>query len=130
MKAAAEKFEKFNKDIDLATIKPLREVFGDDVKLLEAHSCSINGKRFAHVVLRYQNRTVSVLITKREDADSDSNDDAISCQSADGLQIACFETEKQGVFVVSDLSETDNLKIARTLSPSLKKHIENGEQDA
>lgn len=131
LEEAAKKFEKFNKDIDLATIKPLLEIFGDKVKLIEAHSCIIHGRRFAHVVLSYQNRTVSVLVTKREDESFDSkNVEVISCQSADGFQIACFATEKQSIFVVSDLAEMDNLKLARALAPSLKQHIERGGQDA
>ncbi len=121
---AAKKYGKFNKDLDKSVFKPLQEVFGEKVKLLEAHSCIINGRRFAHVVLKYQDRVVSVLVAKREDGAEAENSDAISCQSIEDLRIACFETAKFGVFVVSDLDETENLKIARTISPSVKKHFE------
>lgn len=121
---AAKLYGKFNKDIDKAVIEPLRETFGDNVKFLEAHSCIINGRRFAHVVIQYQERVISVLVAKREDGTETENSDAISCQSLENLQIACFETGNFGVFVVSDLNETENLKLARTISPSVKKHIE------
>ena len=120
---AAEKYGKVNKDFDEAVIKPLQEVFGDKAKFLEAHSCIINGRQFAHVVIKYQDKIVSVLLTKRE-GDESNESDAISCQSADGLQVACFESGKYNVFVVSDLPEIDNLQIARAISPSVKKHIE------
>lgn len=121
---AAEKYGKVNKDFDEAVMKALREVFGSKAKFLEAHSCIINGRQFAHVVIKYQDRIVSVLMTKREDGDTTKDSDAISCQSADGLRVACFESGKYSVFVVSDLEESDNLLVARTISPSVKKHIE------
>ncbi len=120
---AAKTYGAANKDFDITVIKALHEVFGDKVKLIKAHNCIINGRRFAHVVVEFQGKIVSVLMTKRENGDEKNDSDAISCQSADGLQIACFESKKYGIFVVSDLPEADNLFIARTISPSLKKHI-------
>ncbi len=121
---AAKKYGKFNRDLDKSVLNPLKEVFGEKVKLLEAHSCIINGRRFAHIVVEYQNRVVSVLVAKREDGTETANSDAISCQSIEDLRIACFETAKLDVFVVSDLDESENLKLARTISPAVKKHFE------
>lgn len=127
---AAKKYGAFNKDLDKAVFEPLKEVFGSKVKFLEAHSCIINGRRFAHVVVKYQERVISVLAAKREDGAEAENSDAISCQSLEDLRIACFQTAKFGVFVVSDLDETENLKLARTLSQSVKKHFEQSETKA
>ena len=124
---AAKKYGGFNKDLDKSVFVPLKETFGDQVKILEVHSCIINGRRFAHVVIKYQEHIVSVLTTKREDGADGANGaetDAISCQTLADLRVACFQTAKFGVFVVSDLNETDNLKIARTIAPSVKKHFE------
>ncbi len=120
---AAEKYGKFNKNLDEAVIKPLREVFGDKAKFIEAHSCIINGRRFAHVVVEYQKKVVSVLLTKREDNEKITESDAISCQSEDNLRVACFESGKFRMFVVSDLEETDNLIVARTIADSVKQHF-------
>lgn len=120
---AAITYGAANKDFDTTVIKTLREVFGDKVKLVKAHNCLINGRRFAHVIVEFQNKIVSVLMTGRENGDELSDSDAISCQSSDSLQIACLESGKFSIFVVSDLPETDNLFIARTIAPSLKKHI-------
>jgi anti-sigma factor RsiW len=122
--AAAKTYGAFNKDLDKAVFEPLKEIFGDKVKFLEAHSCIINGRRFAHVVIKYQERIVSVLVAKREDGAATENPEAISCQTLEDLRVACFETNRFGVFVVSDLDETENLKLARTISPSVKKHFE------
>ncbi len=124
LEAAAEKYGKVNKNLDEAVIKPLREVFGGKAKFHEAHSCIINGRRFAHVVIEYQGKIVSVLLTRREDGDDLNESDAISCQSAENLRVACFESGKYSIFVVSDLPESDNLIVARAILPSIKKHIE------
>lgn len=120
---AAKLYDAANKDFDKTVIEALREVFGNKVKFIKAHNCLINGRRFAHVIVEFQNKIVSVLMTKRENGEETNDSDAISCQTADGLQIACFESGKYSIFVVSDLSETENLLMARTISPSLKKHI-------
>ncbi len=125
---AAKLYGAANKNFDTTVIETLREVFGDQVKFIKAHNCIINGRRFAHVVVEFQNKIVSVLMSKREKDEVKNDSDAISCQSANGLQIACFENGKYSIFVVSDLPESDNLLIARTISPSLKKHINAKEQ--
>ncbi len=123
---AAKVYGSFNKDLDKVVFESLKEVFGDKVKFLEAHSCIINGRRFAHIVVQYQARMVSILVAKREDGTPTESSDAISCQSLEDLRVACFETDKFGVFVVSDLSESENLKLARAISPLVKKHFEQG----
>jgi len=127
---AAAKYGAFNKDLDKAVFAPLKEGFGENVKFLEAHSCLINGRRFAHIVLKYRERVVSVLVAARDGENEIENGDAISCQSDEELRVACFQTAKFGVFVVSDLDETENLKIARAISPALKKHFEQSELKA
>jgi len=127
---AAKLYGTANKGFDTTVIEALREGFGDNVKFIKAHFCLINGRRFAHVVVEFQKKVVSVLMTKRENADETNNSDAISCQTADGLQIACFESGNYSIFVISDLPETDNLLVARTISLSIKKHIGKSEKTA
>lgn len=127
LEKAAELYGAENKNLDSTVIESLRQVFGDKVKLIEAHYCVINGRQFAHVIIEFEKKVVSVLMTKHENGEEVNDTDAISCQSSNGLQIACFESGNYRLFVVSDLSETENLLVARTISPSLKKHIsENG----
>jgi hypothetical protein len=127
LEEAAEKYGKVNKNLDEAVIKPMHEVFGGKAKFHEAHSCIINGRRFAHVVIEYQGKIISILLTKREDGNTTNDSDAISCQSAQNLRVACFESGKYSVFVVSDLPESDNLLVARTISSSVKKHVTRSE---
>ncbi len=123
LEKASLTYGKANKDMDEAVLTPLREAFGNKAQLLAAHFCLINGRHFTHVVLKYQGRVVSVLLAKRDDGDGAKSSDAISCQSTEGLNIACFESGRYSVFVISDLNEGENLTIARTISPAVKKHI-------
>ena len=123
---AAEKYGKYNKNLDKAVIAPLREVFSEKdfgkIKLLGAHSCVFDGRRFAHVVLQYRNRSISVLVT-----DTDlpiENENQISAQTSEKMRVANFRTAHHAVFVVSDLSETENMTIAKAISPAVSRHIE------
>ncbi len=126
---AAKLFGTTNKGLDLAVIHPLREAFGGDAKFLTAHFCLINGRRFSHVVVQYRGKVVSVLLTKREEGERVTDSEAISCKNAENFQVACFESGSYSVFVVSDLAESDNLRVAKTVSPSVKKHIEQNNSD-
>lgn len=123
LEKAAIKYDKAYKDIDKAVMKSFPNGKGE-VELLGAHACIFEGQKFAHVVLRYQNKVVSVLVTGRGNKDIAVNDtQAISCNSFEGYQISCFETKSHSVYIVSDLTEQDNLTIARQLQTSVVTHL-------
>ena len=44
-----------------------------------------------------------------------------------GILVARFRTAKHAVFVVSDLSAGENVRIAQKLSPAVRLHIERAE---
>ncbi len=123
LKDADKRFDNSANGLDLAVFDPLREAFGDDAKFIKAHFCIVNGRRFSHVIVEYKKNVVSVLLTLRNDGDVASGIDAVSCRSSDDLRVACFESGKYSVFVISDLAEDDNLIVAKTISASVKKHI-------
>jgi len=127
---AAQKFGRFNKDLDKAVIASVKNSpaknAAEKIEFLEAHSCIFQGRRFAHVVLKYHNRLVSILVT---DTDLPANDgETLTAESSDGkMSVASFRATRQAIFVVSDLSAADNLKIAQTISPAVRSHIERAE---
>lgn len=129
LQAAAEKYGKFYKNIDKAVTVPLKTAFtnsaSDKIELIEAHSCVFAGQRFAHVILRYRNHKISVLVTADDLPDEGGTE--IKSQANDAMQIAYFQTKHHLVFVVSDLSAAENLMIARIISPSVRQHIEKTE---
>lgn len=123
---AGRKYGKYNNDLDKAVITLLREVFSDKdfgkIEFLESHSCVYDDRRFAHVVLQYRKRRISVLVT-----DTDlpiENGNQVTAQASETMRVASFRTPRHAVFVVSDLSETENMTIARAISPAVSRHIE------
>jgi hypothetical protein len=101
-------------------------------EFVEAHSCVFEGRRFAHIILRYHGQLVSFLVTEIGDSKAAKTNAApptnqqaqvIACSQLDGYQVSCFQTARHAVFIVSDLPEGDNLALARALAPSVFAHI-------
>jgi len=130
---AAEKYGQFNKDLDKTVAASLTEIFAekqtggtaDKFQFYEAHSCVFQGKRFAHVILIYRNRRISVLVTEANLPDAD--DEEIFSEANGGMLVARFRTARHAVFVISDLTATENITIAQNLSPAIRRHIERAE---
>jgi hypothetical protein len=131
LKEAAEKYGKYNRDLDKTVIAALSETFDekqtvksiDKISLYEAHSCVFEGKRFAHIILLYRNRRISVLVMEANlpgAGDEEIKSEAV----AGGMLVARFRTARHAVFVVSDLTATENVIVAQKLSPAVRRHIE------
>jgi len=107
--------------------------------LVEAHSCILEGRRFAHLVLTQNAHIVSFLITDLDgrekvvggtSAATKKDGQVISCSQVQGYQVSCFQTARHAIFVVSDLSEGDNLNLARALAPAVYQHLYRAESVA
>jgi hypothetical protein len=100
-------------------------------EFVEAHSCVFQGRRFAHIILRYHGRLASFLVTEIGDSNEAKTNAAaasqraqvIACSQFDGYQVSCFQTARHAVFIVSDLPEGDNLALARGVAPAVFAHI-------
>ena len=101
--------------------KPLQASLSSEIEMLHAHDCIFEGKKFTHVILRKEGHIVSVFFDKdNAPTNGSTGGSPIISEMENGLQVASFRRDTQGVFVVSDLSEMENLKIARTLSSSMQ----------
>jgi len=109
----------------------LQESLPPGAQLLDAHSCAFAGRRFAHLVVKYDDQVVSIVIA-RNDGNAKSPTarpgDLAAVFTSDSYQVAAFQTANHAVFVVSSLNETDNMTIARSVSPLLEKQIRSGEE--
>ena len=102
-----------------------------DAQFVEAHSCVFEGRRFAHIVLKYHGQVVSFLVTdieptkgvQAESVRKSADPQVITCSESDGYKVSCFETARHAVFIVSGLPEGENLALARALAPSVFAHI-------
>lgn len=98
----------------------VKHEFPENIELLHVHDCVYDGRNFTHAVMRIGGRTVSVLLTESEIASGANNnnepDSTIICQKQTGFQVASFSGAKKAVFVISDMTEAENLNLARSLS--------------
>ena len=103
------------------------------VEFVDAHSCVFKGRRFGHVILKYRGQIVSVLVTDKEPQDhngSTSVKEAAAEAQLDGFKLAHFETTRHAVYVVSGLTNAENLSIAQAIEPSVSRHIMDAERTA
>ena len=136
LEEAGRKYDRAYLNLTKAVM--LHDDFNESIELVMAHACVFRGHWFAHIVVRYHGRLVSLLVTRLEDSSGiampkeklpeDSAAQVIACSTTGGFQISCFRTAQHGVFVVSDLEEGENLVFARRLAPSVYEHITNAEQ--
>lgn len=130
---AAEKHGKFNKDLDKTVIESLGEIFSrktsgkaaDKIYVFESHSCVFQGRRFAHIILIYRNRRISVLVAE-ENLPGENNEEIFS-EATKGVFVARFRTARHVVFVISDLTAAENVIIAEAVAPAVRRHIEQSE---
>ena len=101
-------------------------------QLIDAHSCEFRGRRFAHLVVKYHDQLVSVLVAKTEGpnnrAPKPEAGDLVADLNSNPYRIAYVGTERHAVFVVSGLDQKDNMVIARSIAPALEKHLQRAEQ--
>lgn len=121
---AARDVDGVNKDFDLAVIGSLQEAFGPEAKLIKAHFCVIHGRYFSHVIVGYRDRVISVLLTNLNDFDVDT--EPVDCEAIEGLRSACFSSSGYGVFIVSDMPESDNLLFANTIKGAVRRQTAKG----
>jgi anti-sigma factor RsiW len=96
----------------LATLEAPTDLPGGALGVLDRHSCVFDDRRFGHVVFRYENHLVSLLVTNGSGG-SGSTPALITNQT--GYRVASFDAGTHTVFVVSDLADRDVLAVARAL---------------
>ncbi len=102
-------------------VDPLKTTFSEDIEMLHAHNCIYEGKEFTHVVLRKNGHIVSVFIDITDKLPVKKATSAqITSEQESGLQVASFLKDSRAIFVISDLTEAENLSAARTLFDSFK----------
>jgi len=91
-------------------------------EILERHSCVYEGRRFAHVVFRYNARVVSLLVT----GGAESIGSSPEMLPTDGpLQVASFSAGRHLAFVVSDLSSQDIIRFAQAIVGPVSQRLAN-----
>ncbi|CAN5394649.1 MAG: anti-sigma factor family protein [Pyrinomonadaceae bacterium] len=135
LEEAGERYDPAYSDLDGAVMAQAGPT-EPDFELIEAHACVFKGRLFGHVIVKHDGRLVSVLVTDlaqtpaKANAPEFSSGRAMSCSQLAGYQVACFETPRHAVFVVSDLGEAENLKLASSLVSPVSAHLKRAERRA
>jgi hypothetical protein len=115
----------------LATVEPSPTTLsGGPVRILERHSCVFGGRRFAHIVLRYKGRIVSLLVAGDERPGgrlartfARADDRPAALPVTDGFRVASFHGARHAVFVVSSLSDEDLQEVTRAMAGSVSRAL-------
>ena len=88
------------------------------IRVLERHACLFEGRWFAHLVLRYDGRLVSVVI-----GDGHRPWFGPSTQQVGGFSVAAFFASRHAVLVVAPLGSQETLELARAVVPPVARAL-------
>jgi Putative zinc-finger len=124
--ALARAAERYDDPVDrsLETIQPSSaELSGGPLKVLERHSCVFEGRRFAHIVLRYKHELISVVVTpdgrwlRHVPGAAPPNDGQFVVLSpVDGMHVTAWRGPDHVAFAISALSDGDLLEVTRSMA--------------
>jgi anti-sigma factor RsiW len=100
----------------LATFQP--SGIDSTLETLERHACVYQGRRFGHIVLRYQGAVTSLLVT------NDAPPAAPELEPHEGKpEVASLPAGRFIGFIVADLDRPQVLRLAETLAEPLSRHL-------
>ena len=95
---------------------------GGPLEVVDRHSCVFEGRRFAHIVMRYRGQLVSLLVSADERsglsvwaAGPPSDGTTSDVRVVDGMRVTAFHQARHSIFVVSSLSDDDVQKVAEVM---------------
>src|SRR5262249_48122836 len=106
LEQAAQRFDPAYGALVAVMPAPARLAHGE-LTVLERHACIFDGRRFAHIVLRYRGELVSVLVTPDRLARIPPE-----LQSVGDTHVASFRVGRFAAFVVSPASDEETREIA------------------
>ena len=105
----------------------------DEFRVILAHRCSVQGRNYAHLVLRGPSSLLSLIITKKNFGESLPAAQLAPVLQAAGVpvyragasqfQVAAFESQAYLAFVISDLPGERNLQLASALAPTVQAFL-------
>lgn len=103
-------------------------------RAVERHSCAYGARRFGHVILEYQGRVVSLLVTADERATAAAEVGVaiphVIGRPAGGLSVVSVSGSRHAIMLVSDLEEHELTRLARIVSVPLVPLLADGTSDS
>lgn len=88
---------------------------GGPLRIVERHSCVFEGRRFTHIVMRYKNERLSLLVAADQDGAADLRFPAVGVSDVEGFRVASTHDGPRAMFVVSSLDQSDVQEVARAM---------------
>ena len=102
-----------------------------EYRLVMAHQCRYHTRRFVHLTLMGDSKLISLVIARKGDGESFDAQSLIPALTQSGIpfyragvqrfQMTAFETRDYLAYVVSDLSQQQNLDIMLALAPGVQE---------
>jgi Putative zinc-finger len=101
-------------------------------EIVVAHKCHVNRREFVHLILKNQEKILSLVVT-RKGADSFAGNTPVAALKTSGIplykspveryQVAGFESRDHLAFLVSNLGEGENLQFASSLAAPVREFL-------
>ncbi len=119
LEEAARRFDPVNRRLE--SIQPsTTNLSGGELRILERHSCVFEGRRFAHIVLGYQDQVVSLLVTTDEGLWSVP----ASFPVTDGFHATALHGSKHVALLVSALDDNALQEVAAAMAAPVAQALE------
>jgi hypothetical protein len=106
---------------------------GGRLLVVERHSCEYDGRRFAHVILRYKHETVSLLVTSDVGAHrwlpgngTGAHPATVILPATEGFEVTSLRGPRNVAFVISSLAHGDAQEVAKALAGPVSKILTGG----
>lgn len=100
-------------------------------RVTAGHRCKFNDRRFVHLILKNEQSTVSLIVTRKDGESFSQASDVMRAAGLDvhqsrmeNFEVAGFETRDYLAFVVSNLPRDKNSMIASLLAPAVRDYLE------
>lgn len=103
---------------------------GGPIEIVERHSCVYENRRFAHLVLRYKNTRISLVVTPDDrvlallpSASAPADGSVVTLPMVEGLHVAAFRGPHHAAFVISALGDDDLRDVANAVAPGVSQAL-------
>jgi len=132
----APKLENIEKNLSepyRGMIPIVRKHVPGDFRLMITHECGYQGRKFVHLALKRDSQLLSVVLAVKQDGESFKTEELIPALTEAGIpfyqsgvqrfQIAAFESDHHLIYIVSDLSQAENMQTMTAMAPELKDYL-------
>lgn len=116
-------------------IRAVRERVPVEYRVMMAHECRYQGRRYLHLALKRDSKLLSVVVAVKQGGERLTDSGLVPALSQAGVlvytsdvqrfRIAAFESRDHLVYVISDLPAEQNLEMMASLSESLHQFVAN-----